>query len=87
MVSFEWDEKKNAENQRKHGVSFEDARAAFADPCRVIRPDLAHSQREERLFCFGKVGGHVMTVRFTHRGPNIRIIGAAYWRKGKDYYA
>ena len=35
-LQFEWDEKKNAENQRKHGISFEVAQLAFADPNRVI---------------------------------------------------
>ena len=34
--SFEWDEKKNTENQLKHGVAFEAAQYAFADPQRVI---------------------------------------------------
>jgi predicted DNA binding CopG/RHH family protein len=27
-----------------------------------------------------------MTVRFTYRKNRIRIIGAGYWRKGKDIY-
>jgi uncharacterized protein len=31
---FEWDEKKNREDQAKHGVSFEPAQYAFADPDR-----------------------------------------------------
>jgi uncharacterized DUF497 family protein len=26
---FEWDDKKNASNKRKHGVSFEDAQTEF----------------------------------------------------------
>jgi hypothetical protein len=30
-IKFEWDEAKNASNQRKHGVSFEEAQSAFAD--------------------------------------------------------
>jgi uncharacterized DUF497 family protein len=34
--SFEWDPAKDAENQRKHGVSFVDAQLAFLDPSRVI---------------------------------------------------
>ena len=54
--SFEWDEKKNSENQLKHGVAFEAAQYAFADPQRVIAKDLFHSQEEERYYCFGKVG-------------------------------
>lgn len=30
-AKFEWDEKKNRENQEKHGVAFELAHYAFAD--------------------------------------------------------
>jgi uncharacterized DUF497 family protein len=28
-LRFEWDERKNRENQRKHGVSFEEAQTVF----------------------------------------------------------
>ena len=85
-VSFEWDLDKDAENQRKHGVSFSLAREAFLDPHRVIARDLVHSESEERFYCFGSVGGGVLTVRFTYRNDVIRIIGAGYWRKGKRIY-
>jgi len=85
-VKFEWNEPKNLENQEKHGVSFELAQYAFADPYRVIAEDIAHSQEEKRYYCFGKVGGGIITVRFTHRGNKIRIIGAGYWRKGRKIY-
>ncbi len=30
-LSFEWDEEKNRINQRKHGVSFEEAQTVFFD--------------------------------------------------------
>ena len=59
---------------------------AFADPYRVIAEDVAHSDQEQRYYCFGKVGGGVLTVRFTYREGVIRIIGAGYWRKGKVTY-
>jgi uncharacterized protein len=85
-VSFEWDSDKDAENQRKHGVSFSLAQQAFFDPKRVIARDLAHSRSEERFYCFGIVGEGVLTVRFTYRTEVIRIIGAGYWRKGKRIY-
>ena len=85
-VQFEWDERKDRENQRKHGVSFAQARDASADPGRVIAKDLAHSQAERRYYCMGRVGDGIMTVRFTYRRHKIRIIGAGYWRKGRDVY-
>lgn len=85
-TQFDWDEKKNAANLQKHHVSFENAQTAFADPHRVIARDLGHSESEERFYCFGEVDGGVLTVRFTYRGKLIRIIGAGYWRKGKQIY-
>ena len=85
-VQFEWDENKDAENREKHGVAFSTAQYAFADPHRVIAEDLAHSEGEQRYFCFGKVEAGILTVRFTYRGGMIRIFGAGYWRKGKAIY-
>lgn len=85
-TSFEWDEDKNSENVRKHGVNFKIAQYAFIDPKRVIAEDKTHSKDEKRYYCFGKVKGGILTVRFTYRNTQIRIIGAGYWRKGKDIY-
>jgi len=86
MTKFEWDEKKNSENQKKHGLSFEVAQYAFADPDRIIAEDLNHSDTEKRYYCFGKVNDEIITVRFTYRSNVIRIYGAGYWRKGKKIY-
>ena len=83
---FEWDAAKDRENQEKHGVSFTKAQFAFADPRRVLAEDLSHSSSEKRYYCFGSVEGGVLTVRFTYRGDVIRILGAGYWRKGKETY-
>lgn len=83
---FEWDGNKDAINQQKHGVCFADAQYAFADPSRVIVTDEEHSGAEERWYCVGRLGGGILTVRFTYRGGVIRIFGAGYWRKGKRIY-
>jgi len=85
-ANFGWDDKKNFQNQLKHGVAFEDAQYAFADKNRIIVRDIEHSDDEERYYCFGKSGGGIMTVRFTYRDQLIRIFGAGYWRKGKQIY-
>lgn len=45
---FEWDEEKNQQNQRKHGVSFSLAQLAFTDPKRVIAKDIKHSHLAKR---------------------------------------
>lgn len=83
---FEWDTKKDQENQDKHGVAFSLAQFAFGDPKRVIAEDLSHSSNEKRHFCFGLVKDGVLTVRFVYRDDVIRIFGAGYWRKGKQIY-
>ncbi|MBM4308447.1 MAG: BrnT family toxin [Deltaproteobacteria bacterium] len=83
---FEWDEEKDKENQKKHGISFAAAQYAFLDPRRVIAEDVTHRGEEERFYCIGRVGEDVMTVRFTYRGNIIRIYGAGYWRKGRKVY-
>lgn len=85
-AKFEWDEKKNKENQNKHRLSFEVAQYAFGDLSRIIAEDLSHSDKEKRYYCFGKVNEGVITVRFTYRKNIIRIYGAGYWRKGKKLY-
>ena len=83
---FEWDETKNQENQKKHGISFEFAQYAFADKKRIILEDLAHSEKEKRFYCIGKIDEGIVTVQFTYRKNVIRIFGAGYWRKGKNIY-
>ncbi|MGB5102034.1 MAG: BrnT family toxin [Steroidobacteraceae bacterium] len=85
-AGFEWDPAKDADNQRKHGVSFVEAQAAFLDPGRVIARDVGRSRAEPRYYCFGRVPDGILTVRFTYRGGVIRIIGAGYWRRGKKLY-
>ncbi|MDD5253442.1 MAG: BrnT family toxin [Candidatus Omnitrophica bacterium] len=84
--SFVWDLNRESVNILKHGVDFNTALRAFKDPKRKIYIDSKHSLKEERLFCIGKVGKKIVTVRFTYRGDKIRIFGAGYWRKGRVYY-
>ena len=67
-------------------MSFEEAQLAFLDNNRIIAKDLEHSHTEERFYCFGKIDDNIVTVRFTYRNNKIRIIGAGYWRKGKQIY-
>jgi len=83
---FEWDSRKNKINISKHGISFFEAQRVFLDPKRIIAEDVEHSETEVRHYCFGKVGGEIITVRFTYKDQKIRIFGAGYWRKGKKIY-
>lgn len=84
--TFEWDKQKDLLNQEKHNVSFSIAQLAFYDTKRIIAVDKKHSNKEKRFYCFGKVNDEIITVRFTYRNNQIRIIGAGYWRKGKKIY-
>lgn len=86
-ADFEWDERKNLQNQAKHGVSFNVAQYAFRDQNRVIIHDTAHSTAtEQRYYCIGLLDDSIMTVRFVYRDKKIRIIGAGHWRKGRKLY-
>ena len=52
-LNFEWDENKNHSNQKKHGVSFEEAKTVFADELGRLIPDPDHSEGEERFILLG----------------------------------
>ena len=46
-LKFEWDENKNIANQKKHGVSFEQAKTVFVDELARLIPDPDSSEGEE----------------------------------------
>ena len=76
-LSFEWDGEKARSNERKHGVSFDEAATAFGDPLSVTIPDPDHSEDEDRFILMGSTYlGRVLVVVHTDRGDNIRIISA-----------
>ena len=58
---FEWDEAKNLVNQRKHGVSFEEATQVFRDPLYVSWKERVQVS-EERWQAYGKVDGQVLLM-------------------------
>lgn len=82
-MTFEWDEKKNAINKKKHGISFEMAVRVFLDEKRVEKLDLQHSTlEEERINIIGRVSDMlVLFVVATDRKGNTRIISA---RRAED---
>ena len=86
-MKFDWDQSKEASNVEKHGVSFAEAAACFADPNGFVAHDSDHSLDELRWFWFGlSPQKRILTVRYTQRGQTIRIIGAGAWRHGKLLY-
>lgn len=84
--NFVWDPEKERLNILRHGVGFREAARVFGDPKRKIDVDSRHSGEEPRFFCYGHTGRGILTVRFTYRDGKIRIIGAGFWRKGRERY-
>jgi uncharacterized DUF497 family protein len=75
MSKFEWDEAKNLVNQRKHGISFEEASTIFDGPVLMAEDDGPYSEVRERSF--GLIGGAVVAcVVHTDRDGVTRIISA-----------
>ena len=78
-VSFSWDDRKERENQRKHGVSFEEAATAFADENARLKHDPDHSQDEDRFVLLGfsaKLRLLVVVHAYRQDDHEIRIIAA-----------
>ena len=76
-LRFEWDEKKNAANRRKHAISFAEARTAFLDEDARVIPDPEHSEQEERFVLLGlSISVRVLVVCHCYRqgGDVIRVI-------------
>lgn len=77
MYGFEWHDRKAEANVRKHGISFEEAASAFADPFSLTIPDPDHSRAEDRFVLLGQTtSGKIVVVVHTLRGETIRIISA-----------
>ena len=73
---FEWDQKKSEENERKHDITFEEAKTVFNDPFAITIDDPDHSDDEYRYIDIGfSSKGIVLIVWYTERSENIRIIG------------
>lgn len=52
-IRFECDLRKNTENRRKHGVSFEEAETVFSDEHALLIDDPDHSTTEDRFVLLG----------------------------------
>jgi uncharacterized DUF497 family protein len=80
-MNIAWDENKNRENIRKHGVSFKEAGEIFNDPLHISVLDKRFDYYEERWITIGAtkkgaflVVGHLYSV--TQVDEVIRIITA-----------
>jgi uncharacterized protein len=59
-VRFEWDERKNRLNWKRHKIRFETALLVFDDPHAVTIRDRLHDEQEERFITLGRVGNQVV---------------------------
>ena len=87
-MEFEWDEAKNRENIRKHGIDFGTAKGLFYRPT-LTRRDSRRDYGEDRYVSVGQVGqGALIVVVHTERGGRIRLISArpASRRERQAYY-
>ena len=90
-LRFEWDELKNRENIRKHGVSFEEAQTVFLDENAIRYFDPDHSEDEDRFIMLGMgFKLRVLVVCRCYRAEDsiIRIISArrANKEEAKNYW-
>lgn len=87
-MQFEWDEIKNVANIKKHGISFEEAKAIFDDVV-FTSIDERFDYEEIREISIGTIESVVIvTVVHTDRGKVTRIISArkATKKERKKYY-
>jgi uncharacterized DUF497 family protein len=88
-LRFEWDERKNAANKRKHGVSFEEAETVFYDDRAILAED-PDEEDEDRFVLLGLSAGlRTLVVCHCYRAADsvIRIISArkAHREERRDY--
>lgn len=88
---FDWDKKKEQDNVKKHGVSFEEARTTFYDENAMQFSDPDHSEDEDRFILLGasyKLNTLVVCHCYRESEAVVRIISArkadkdeinAYW--------
>ena len=85
MIKFEWSSAKATANQKKHGVSFEEAQSVFYDEFAVqFFDDEESSTSEDRFLMLGmSAGARVLIVCHCERdsGNAIRIIRIISARK------
>ena len=88
-IQFEWDENKNQINQRKHGISFQEAKTVFYDEEALVIDDPEHSEQEDRFIILGLSNqANLLVVCHCSRASDtvIRIISARKATKTESKY-
>jgi hypothetical protein len=87
-IQFEWDPVKNLSNQRKHGMSFEEAAQVFRDPLYLSWKDRVQNGEERWLACGEVEGMSLLIVAHTIReeledGSEIEVVRIISARKAE----
>ncbi len=89
-LRFEWDNEKDKLNQKKHGISFDEAKSVFYDDQAIQFWDDNHSNLEERFLLLGRSSKmRILLIVHCYRQQEsvIRIISArkATTNESKQY--
>ncbi len=79
MIKFEWNPTKAVLNQKKHGVTFDEAKSVFYDEFAVQFYDSENSELEDRFLMLGlSFESRILIVCHCERdsGNTIRLISA-----------
>ena len=84
-MQFAWDDAKDAENQRKHGVSFEEASELFRSGVDYLEIfDEEHSVTEDRFIAIGPIRRGVVLIVWTERDDEVVRIISARWATASE---
>jgi len=90
-MHFEWDKAKSRANEKKHGITFEEAQTVFFNEEAILFDDPDHSQQEPRFLLLGPSAAlRVLVVVHCCReeAEVIRIISAREaTRREREAYA
>ena len=78
-LRFEWDQRKNRLNRRKHGVTFEEGESVFLDDDALLIDDPDRCDQEDRFVLLGfsfRLRVLVVCHCYRHSGHVMRIISA-----------
>lgn len=80
---FEFDSKKSASNEQKHGINFVDAQQLWMVPSVILE---SRFSEESRFLLIGELPSGCWTAIFTKRGRKIRIISVRRSRKNEKEF-
>ena len=84
-MKFEFDQRKNHSNKKKHGIDFVEAQKIWDDPDLLASP--ARTTDEPRILVIGTIQGRHCSAIITDRSDCIRIISVRRSRSAEvDLY-